>query len=843
MYQYAYVRGRGHWAAGSRQVQRWGARALGLVVLWLTLSPLASAADTPAPPSHTTLWEAPQGINASAAATRWLADLEQELAAARARCPDARMPSLNPSTPSRAFRLPTSPTHPVIYTKDAIVNRLLVIAWDDRGCPWSASVGRAQPFHERWFLSPLANVRLPAGAPAQEATVVIQDARSIRPWLRVDTVDDFVRNSAGLWLLLGAYAGVLIVLLLVGLGLRRSHPSPVANAYCVYIVAQIFYQFQVLGIGPAWVPGWPQGENFAVMQGVALAALAAGLGLAIITFLRPSGMLRLIIVCGVTLAAAAFLASVWQPAFYRIGALSLLLLAPAVLFALVHGLRRNEPWVRWFAVGLSATMIGGGAQAATVVFDGAGLGALGNFAFPLGNLVESVCWLVSLLVRLRAERTAAAARLLHDATHNALTGLPNRLYLTAGKQSSLAAAAPAGGVYPADCHALVLINLDRFKVINDSLGYAAGDDLLVAVARLLRAIAPPGATVAHLDADAFAILLPCDVADAPGVATQIIERLREPIALTGGSVHVRASIGVVCAPEPDAAVIDILRDADSALNLAKGGGGNRSVTFEPVMRVPAFKRFRLEQDMVEALRGDQFEVFFQPIVALADRRAVGMEALVRWHQPQQGLVSPADFIPLAEETGLIIPLGTWVLEHTIAQIEQWKEQGVWRPGFYVSVNLSGHQLLDGTLLARIDSLIERSGLTPGELRLELTETAIITNIDAASAVLPALRERHIPLYMDDFGTGYSSLSYLNELPFDVLKIDQSFVTGIEAREQSQILVRTVLALAQAMGLSVVAEGVETEGQAALLHAMGCPYGQGYLFSRPVPAQQACAWLQ
>ena len=268
----------------------------------------------------------------------------------------------------------------------------------------------------------------------------------------------------------------------------------------------------------------------------------------------------------------------------------------------------------------------------------------------------------------------------------------------------------------------------------------------------------------------------------------------------------------------------------------------RSVNFQPVMRAPALQRFHLEQDLVEALRGDQFEVYFQPIVALADRRAVGLEALIRWRHPTQVWLSPADFIPVAEETGHIIQIGAWVLERAALQIQEWKQAGRWRPGFYVSVNLSGNQLLDGDLLGHIDAVIARGGLRPGELRLELTETEIIANIGVASGVLPALRERQIPLYMDDFGTGYSSLSYLNELPFDVLKIDRSFVTGIETREQSQILVRTVLAMAQAMDLEVVAEGVETEEQAALLWSMGCPYAQGYHFARPLPAAQVGAWL-
>jgi EAL domain-containing protein (putative c-di-GMP-specific phosphodiesterase class I) len=330
---------------------------------------------------------------------------------------------------------------------------------------------------------------------------------------------------------------------------------------------------------------------------------------------------------------------------------------------------------------------------------------------------------------------------------------------------------------------------------------------------------------------------------AQGVAIRVTERLHEPIAIQGGSVHVRASMGVVCSPTPGADVIDILRDADSALNLAKVGGGNRYVNFQPVMRAPALQRFHLEQDLGEALRRDAFEVYFQPIVALADRRAVGMEALIRWPHPTQGWLSPADFIPVAEETGLIVQLGAWVLARTARQIQDWKRQGCWRAGLYISVNLSGNQLLDGHLLEHIDAVIADHGLLPGELRLELTETAVITNIEVASGVLPALRQRQIPLCMDDFGTGYSSLSYLNELPFDVLKIDRSFVTAMQTRESSQILVRTVLAMAQSMGIQVVAEGVETEEQAALLSSMGCPYAQGDRFSRALPAAQAEAWLR
>jgi len=824
-----------HAAAAAR-----GCRCLATVLLYFGSLSLAWASGTTSP---ALLWEAPQGIDASAAAAHWLTELAREVGAAKTRCPNAALPTLDPEVPSKAFRVTIAPTRPVIYSKDTLVDYLLVMTTDGRGCPWHAASGRIRPFDDRWLLSPLVNIHLPTGLPPQEATVVIQDRKTIRPWIRGSPEPDFVRGTMRLWVLIGIYTGVLTVLLFVGLGLRRSYPSPVTDAYCFYMFTLIVYELQTLGVGPAWIPGWPQGEAFRLMQAAAAAAVVVGVGTAMVAFLRPGGVLRQIIVGGVTLGALAFLGSWWYAPSYRLGALIMLLLAPAVLFMLIRGLKGNQPWVRWFAVGLGATIIGGVVQAATVVFNGAGMNALGNFAFPLGNLVDSVCWLIALLVRLRTERAQAQEQLVYDATHDALTGLPNRVALSTRMVSSLTDHRNAPTTRR-DCRGLVLLDLDRFKVINASLGYAAGDNLLVAVARLLRTLAPPQATVAHLGGDAFAILLYTDdlIGDAQGVALRIMERLREPIALDGGSVHVRASMGVVCAPAADIAIIDILRDADSALNLAKIGGGNRYVNFQPVMRAPALKRFYLEQAMVEALRRHEFRVFFQPIVALADRRAVGMEALIRWQQPQHGWLPPADFIPVAEETGLIVPIGAWVLEHTAGQIEEWKRTGHWRPGYYVSVNLSGHQLLDGELLAQIDGVIARGGLLAGELRLELTETAVITNIDAASSVLPALRERHIPLYMDDFGTGYSSLGYLNELPFDVLKIDRSFITEIETRDQSQILVRTVLALAQAMGLDVVAEGIETEGQAALLHAMGCRYGQGYYFSRPVAAEQAATWL-
>ena len=485
-------------------------------------------------------------------------------------------------------------------------------------------------------------------------------------------------------------------------------------------------------------------------------------------------------------------------------------------------------------------IIGSMVATSAIVFNGAGIGALGNFALPTGNLVESVCWLMALLVRLRTERTRARERLLHEATHDPLTGLPNRAFLMGRLVPGLTAT--VGGADARACCGLVLMDLDRFKAVNNSLGYAVGDEVLAAMAGLLGTIAPPPATVVHLGADRFAVLLRGDdrTGGARVLARRVLERLREPVALGAGSVHVRASLGVVARPLPGHDITDILRDADSALNLAKIGGGNRAVEFEPVMRTPVHRRFRLEQDMVEALRGDQFQVFFQPIVALADRRPVGMETLIRWHHPERGWIAPGDFIPVAEETGLIVPIGTWVLGQSARHIREWKAQGRWREGFYLSVNLSGNQLLDDDLLPHVDTAL--AGLAPGELRLELTETTVVGNVEALCNVLPALRERGIPLYMDDFGTGYSSLSYLNELPFDVLKIDRSFITAIGDREESQVLVRTVLAMARAMNLQVVAEGIETADQAALLFAMGGHYGQGYHFARPMPAALAADWL-
>jgi diguanylate cyclase (GGDEF)-like protein len=729
----------------------------------------------------------------------------------------------------------------VIYTRDTVVNRLVMIARDGHGCWRTAFTGRAWPFNQRWVMSPFPNMHLPPGASPQEVTILLQDGKSIRPWLHSASEDDFEFNSYRLWVLIGGFAGVLTVLFIIGLGLLRSHPSSLTSAYSYYMFALLFMELQVIGIGPAWIPDWPQGEHFAIMQALALAFFVTGIGMTVTTFLRPHGVLRLVIVGGVAFAATAFLASAWFVNAYRVGALVMMLMAPPVVILMIHGLRGHEPWMRWFALGLCATVIGGGTQSATVVFDGAGMHALGSFILPLGNLVESVCWLISLLVRLRTERTKTRERLIYEATHDALTGLPNRAYLT-GHFNADGTAADVDT--PWRCRGLILIDLYRFKAINDSLGYAAGDDLLVAVSRLLIATAPPGATVAHMGADTFAILLhgndPTD--GAPGIALRIIDRLREPIVLNCGSVHVRASMGVVSVPTPDTGIIDTLRDADSALNLAKAAGGNRYVIFQPVMRAPTVKRFRMEQAMVEALRRNEFQVFYQPIVSLADRRTVGLEALIRWPQPGQGWLAPADFIPVAEETGLIVPIGAWVLERTARQIQQWKGQRCWRPSFYVSVNLSKNQMLDEALLGHIDEVIARCGLAPGELCLELTETSVITNIDTANNLLPALRARHIPLYMDDFGTGYSSLSYLNELHFDVLKIDRSFITGIVTRQQSRVLVRTVLALAQAMELRVIAEGIETEEQVALLNSMGCTYGQGFCFSPPLAAGQVSEWL-
>ncbi|HUP53913.1 MAG TPA: diguanylate cyclase, partial [Methylomirabilota bacterium] len=438
------------------------------------------------------------------------------------------------------------------------------------------------------------------------------------------------------------------------------------------------------------------------------------------------------------------------------------------------------------------------------------------------------------------------ARLIDVAQRGALydptTGLPNRELLTDRISHALA----GHRADDTESIAVVLLGLDRFKVINESLGHAIGDRLLVAVGQRLVHGLRPGDTVARVGSDEFGIIFdPVQSADeAREVADRIVNELRAPFPLNGRDWFVSASMGIALAQPGRATPEELLREAEIAMVRAKGHATQRHALFEPSMSAQTMERVELESDLRSALQNGELRVHYQPIVTLANTEIVGFEALVRWQHPTRGLVAPLSFIPLAEETGLIVPLGKWVLETACRQAARWRsartESGA-KP-LFVSVNLSAREFIQADLVEDVASILAETGIDAGALELEITESVLMDQSEVGIRTLGRLRALGVRLVLDDFGTGYSSLSYLKHLPLDTIKIDRSFVAAIEDNADRSI-VEAVVALAHGLGLAVVAEGIETEHQAERLLELGCDLGQGYLFSRPVPAGRTAALLR
>jgi len=426
----------------------------------------------------------------------------------------------------------------------------------------------------------------------------------------------------------------------------------------------------------------------------------------------------------------------------------------------------------------------------------------------------------------------------HAAYHDALTGLPNRMLLT----DHLRLAIERAKRHPDHSYALIFLDLDRFKYINDSLGHAAGDQLLITIARRLEGHLRPTDTVARLGGDEFAVLLDGleDEGDAIRIAERVQEELIAPFNLGGHEVFTTASIGIALNVPGYEHPESVLRDADTAMYRAKEKGKARYELFDADMHARAVERLRLENDLRRAVERGEFHVYYQPIVSLDSDRVAGFEALIRWGHPERGLVPPTEFIPVAEETGMIVEIGQWVLRESCRQMREWQRLSFDNRLLTISVNLSGKQFLQPNLIGCVKQILHETDLDPRCLKLEITESIMMENAEEASAMLVQLRGLGVQLSIDDFGTGYSSLSYLHRFPANTLKIDRSFVMRMgDAGENSEI-VRTILTLATNLGMDVIAEGVETKGQLAQLKAMGCPYWQGYLFSRPVDAAGAGA---
>jgi len=430
------------------------------------------------------------------------------------------------------------------------------------------------------------------------------------------------------------------------------------------------------------------------------------------------------------------------------------------------------------------------------------------------------------------ERKAAEKQLLHDAFHDALTGLPNRaLFMERLGLSMGRAKRPGAGL-----SAVLFLDLDRFKVVNDSLGHTIGDELLVAMAQRLKRCLRPGDTVARFGGDEFALLL-VDVKKIRGairVAERIKEALAAPFNLEGHEVFTTASIGLAMGRTDHARPEDFLCDADAAMYRAKAQGKARYEIFDSDMHVRAVTLLQLESDLRRAIDHHQLSIHYQPIISLQTGRITGAEALLRWQHPQRGFVSPAEFIPLAEETGLIRPVGEWVLQAACAQAMAWQADGY--PGLRVMVNFSSRQFEYENIQDLIKKVLKETRLPPQTLELEITESMAIRDGELGARALNELRAIHIRISIDDFGIGSSSLAYLKRLPIATLKIDRSFVRDLATDPDDASITSAIIAMAHSLKLNVVAEGVETEEQLAFLRSQQCDELQGYLFSPGVPAE-------
>ena len=433
------------------------------------------------------------------------------------------------------------------------------------------------------------------------------------------------------------------------------------------------------------------------------------------------------------------------------------------------------------------------------------------------------------------ERRAAENRLLHEATHDSLTGLPNRAHFTTILESVIRDARRD----TRRRFAVLFLDLDRFKVINDGLGHVIGDKLLIAIAERLASCIRPGDIVSRFGGDEFTILLG-SVTDTEAV-TEIAERLQsklaEPFFIDSFEVFTSASIGIIMSDVAHDNPESFLRDADTAMYRAKESGKARFEIFNRAMHVRNMNLLRMENDLRKSIERRDFRVYYQPIVNIETGETNEFEALIRWEHPEYGFVPPTEFIPVAEETGLIIPIGEWVLEESVRQISQWRRQFPEKP-LSVSVNLSARQLMHPNLIKQVKEIVRSAALDPNCLKLEVTESMVMDNAEVALEILSELCALGVRLSTDDFGTGYSSLSYLHRFPFERLKIDRSFIGKVDTDAKSEEIVRTIVTLAENLHLEVVAEGVENRSQFRKLRQFGCYLGQGFLFSKPVAAPSA-----
>jgi diguanylate cyclase (GGDEF)-like protein len=432
-------------------------------------------------------------------------------------------------------------------------------------------------------------------------------------------------------------------------------------------------------------------------------------------------------------------------------------------------------------------------------------------------------------------------RFRHAALHDALTGLPNRALFTEHLRQAIA----YGEGDQTFLFAVLFLDFDRFKYVNDSLGHNFGDQLLIEIATRLKECVRQVDTVARFGGDEFAILL--DGIHDPAQAIHIAERIQQamtvPFRIAGHETFLTTSIGIALRTAADQQPEEVLRDADIAMYRAKESGKARYEVFDKTMHAQTIQRLNLENDLRRAVERKEFFVMYQPIVRVGSGQLYGFEALVRWHHPERGIVPPLEFIPIAEETGLIVPLGRWVLEESCRQVREWQTLFPDFRALTLSVNLSGKQLNDPKLIQEVKDILFDTGFDPTCLKLEITESVVMENAELSAVLLKQLRALGLQLSIDDFGTGYSSLSYLHRFPVTTLKVDRSFVSRMGQGDENLEIVRTIVTLARNLNMDVVAEGIETQEQRAQLHALSCQYGQGYLFAKPLNVADVTTYLE
>jgi diguanylate cyclase (GGDEF)-like protein len=438
------------------------------------------------------------------------------------------------------------------------------------------------------------------------------------------------------------------------------------------------------------------------------------------------------------------------------------------------------------------------------------------------------------------ERKSAEARLLYDAFHDALTGLPNRALFVDRLEHVI------GSVerHPHEKYAVLFLDLDRFKVINDSLGHLVGDHLLVAVGERIASSLRPGDTVARLGGDEFGVLLQGlrEPADAAQVSDRVQKSLSRAVQVEGHEIFVTASIGIAIQSERYTKPDQVLRDADIAMYQAKLKGKACAEIFDAAMHGSVVDRMQLEADLRRAVEhGEDFLLHYQPIVALRTGKLIGLEALVRWRHAARGLLAASEFVPIAEESGTIVPLGEWAIRAACTQLRAWQDRLPALASVTMSVNVSGRQFRRPDCVEALRRIVRESGIDPRQFAIEVTESAIMDDVESSAAKLGRLRDMGIQIHVDDFGTGYSSLSYLHRFPITAVKIDQSFVAGLPAQAESEEVIKAIVSIAESLDFDVIAEGIEQEPQLARLGELRCRYGQGFLLSRPLDAPALEAW--